>query len=362
MSLTSPTPLGTPASEPGVPAADQPAADSAFDPARDPSRAITGRRRRLWHPGGKLGVGLTIVALIVLFGVFGPLFLKDPLAIDSIGLTPPSGDHLLGTTQNGQDVLAQLAHATRGSLLIGVSVGLLAVALSSFFGILGSYLGGFLDEAFSLFTNVVLIIPGLPLMIVIGSYATRRGIVLISFVLALTSWAAGARVLRAQTLSIRNHDYVLAARVAGEKTWRIIGVEILPNLLPVLSSQFVFSIIFAILGEAGLSFIGLGASNSLTWGVMLANAQNGQALLLGAWWWFVPPGLMIATLGMGLSLINFSIDEVINPKLRVARLSKQLVDRGGASEAPVPAPTSTPSTVVSGGAHTITHTSEGEPR
>lgn len=316
---------GATPSLPNVQPVDQPGADVARDTRRDPSHSLRENRHGLPSAlkAPKLVVGLGIVVAIVLFGLIGPFLVQDPWAINSMGMQPPSGEHLLGTTQNGQDVLAQLAHATRGSLTIGVIVGVLAVALSSFFGILGSYIGGFTDELFSLFTNVVLIIPGLPLMIVIGSYATKKGILLVSLVLALTSWAASARVLRAQTLSIRNRDYVLASRVAGEKTWRVIAVEILPNLLPVLSSQFVFAIVFAILGEAGLSFIGLGASNALTWGTMLFYAQNGQALLLGGWWWFVPPGLMIATLGAGLSLINFSIDEVINPKLRVARISKE---------------------------------------
>jgi peptide/nickel transport system permease protein len=230
----------------------------------------------------------------------------------------PSAAHLLGTTQTGQDVLAQLAHATRGSLMVGVIVAVLALFLSAFFGILGGYLGGWLDELFSLFTNVVLILPGLPLMIVIGSYVEQRGLLLIAFVLAITSWAASARVLRSQTLSIRSRDYVHAARIAGEKPWRIISVEILPNLLPVMSSGFVFALITAILGEAGLSFIGLGVVGTQTWGSMLFYAQNGQALTLGGWWWFVPPGFMIAVLGGGLSLINFSIDAIINPRLRNA--------------------------------------------
>jgi peptide/nickel transport system permease protein len=138
-------------------------------------------------------------------------------------------------------------------------------------------------------------------------------------VLAITGWAASARVLRAQTLSLRNRDYVAASRVAGERSWRVITVEILPNLLPVIASQFVFAVIFAILSEAGLAFLGLGASNSSTLGTMLFYAQNGFALQLKAWWWFVPPGLIIALLGCGLSLINFSIDEIINPKLRNVR-------------------------------------------
>lgn len=282
---------------------------------RSPKR----RHRRL---GAKLVVGSILVALIVLFGLIAPFFTQDPRAVSDIGLAAPSGLHPLGTTQTGQDVLAQLAYGTRGSLLIGVIVGLLTLVLSAFFGIIGSYVGGALDEFFSLITNVMLIIPGLPLMIVIGSYVQHKSIFLVAAVLAVTGWAAGARVLRGQTLSLRNRDYVLAARVSGEKTWRVITVEILPNLLPVMSSGFVFSIIFAILGEAGLSFIGIGSTGSLTWGTMLANAQNGQALLLGGWWWFVPPGLLIALFGCGLSLINFSIDEVINPRLRSPRQVK----------------------------------------
>ncbi|KKD02139.1 ABC transporter permease, partial [Streptomyces sp. WM6386] len=144
----------------------------------------------------------------------------------------------------------------------------------------------------------------------------QRGAWTIALVLAITGWAGSARVLRAQTLSLRNRDYVLAARVAGERPWRVIGVEILPNLLPLLASQFVFSVIAAILSEAGLSFLGLGASSSSTLGTMLYYAQNGFALQLGAWWWFVPPGLIIALFGCGLALVNFTIDEIINPTLR----------------------------------------------
>jgi len=272
-----------------------------------------------------LAIGLVLVLGIIAFGAFAPFFTGDPTTIRDIGLTPPSSEHLLGTTQTGQDVLAQLAIATRGSLVIGFLVGILATALSALFGILGAYLGGLVDEAFSLFSNVFLVIPGLPLVIVISGFVPResRGLWTIAVVLAITGWAASARVLRAQTLSLRNRDYVAASRVAGERPWRVIAVEILPNLLPVLASQFVFAVIAAILGEAGLSFLGLGASNSSTLGTMLFYAQNGFALPLGAWWWFVPPGLMIALFGTGLSLINFSIDEIINPKLKNVRLHRK---------------------------------------
>ena len=273
-----------------------------------------------------LATGLALVVAITLFGVVGPLLVQDPTVIRNLGLTAPSWQHLLGTTQTGQDVFAQLAFATRGSLEIGLIVGVLATILSAFFGIFGAYLGGFADEAFSLMSNVFLVIPSLPLVIVIAGFVpqAQRGLWTIAVVLALTGWAASSRVLRAQTLSIRSRDYVAASRVAGERPWRVITVEILPNLLPVLASQFVFAVIFAILSEAGLSFLGLGASNSSTLGTMLFYAQNGFALPLGAWWWFGPPGLIIALFGMGLSLINFSIDEIIDPKLKNSRMYRKL--------------------------------------
>ncbi|NAZ85462.1 ABC transporter permease [Kineococcus indalonis] len=272
-----------------------------------------------------LATGLTLVLGICLFGLVGPLLVGDPDAIRDVGLQPPSGELWLGTTQTGQDVLAQLAHATRGSLQIGFLVGVLATVLSAFFGIYGAYVGGAADEAFSLLTNVFLVIPGLPLVIVISGFVPResRGLWTIAVVLALTSWAASARVLRAQTLSVRNREYVAASKLAGERSWRVIVVEILPNLLPVLASQFVFAVIAAVLGEAGLSFLGLGASGSATLGTMLFYAQNGFALPLGAWWWFAPPGLLIALLGTGLSLVNFSIDEIVNPKLKNVRLHRR---------------------------------------
>jgi len=290
-----------------------------------------------WSP--KLAVGSALILTITLFGLVGPLLVGDPDRIDNIGLTPPGGGYLLGTTQIGQDVLAQIAYATRGSLYIGLLVGVMATFLSALFGIVGAYVGGVVDEAFSLFSNVMVVIPGLPLVIVISAFVPpeQRGSWTIAAVLTITGWAASARVLRAQTLSLRGRDYVLAARVAGEKLWRVIGVEILPNLLPLLASQFVFSVIAAILSEAGLSFLGLGASSSSTLGTMLYYAQNGFALQRGAWWWFVPPGLVIALFGCGLALVNFAIDEIINPKLRETRRRTGLVARHATDPAPSPA-------------------------
>lgn len=309
-----------------VPAAPEPAPEqetlsptAGDEPVRPHRGRLAGLRDMLPRRTPKLVAGLVITGGMVLYAIIGPMLVGSPSAVDNIGMSPPSAGYWLGTTQTGQDIAAQLAWGARGSLTVGVSVGLISLVLAGFFGIVGAYRGGVTDNVFSLLTNVMLVIPGLPLMIVIASYVNARGIGVIILVLALTSWAGGARILRGQVLSLRSRDYVLAARVAGERTWRVLVVEILPNLLPVLAGAFVFGVIFAVLGEAGLSFIGLGASGTFTWGTMFYYAQNGFALRLGAWWWFLPPGIMIALLGAGLALVNSAIDEVINPRLRTPK-------------------------------------------
>lgn len=274
----------------------------------------------------KLGWGVVIVGLITLFGLIGPYFVQDPHDSDNPALLPPGPGHPLGTTKLGYDVLAQLAWGTRGSLFIGLVAGVVTLVLAILFGILAGYFGGVLDEFLTLGTNIMLVIPGLPLVMVIAAYFQNtpglgplaRSSLLIALILGVTSWAGSAVVLRAQAKSLRTREYVAAAKVAGERPMRVIFVEILPNLVPLIAAQFIFGIIFAVLGEAGLSYLGLGPTGSITLGTMLNDAQTGQAVGTGAWWWFVPPGAIIALLGAGLSLINFAIDEVIDPKLRLA--------------------------------------------
>jgi peptide/nickel transport system permease protein len=267
----------------------------------------------------RLLAGAGIVAFFVLLAVIGPHFTQDPDAFSRAEWQPPSGAHWLGTTQLGQDVLAQVVAGAGATLEIGAGAGLLATVISVVIGIGGGYAGGLADEALSLLSNVVLVIPGLPLIIVIASFVHASGVWPTVLVIAFVSWAASARVLRAQTLSVRNREYVLAAKAGGDPGWRIVFFEILPNELPIIVSQFIFAMIFAILTQAGLAFLGLASPDQLTWGTILFYAQNGSAMSSGAWWWFVPPGLCIALLGMGLALINFSLDELLNPRLRVYR-------------------------------------------
>jgi peptide/nickel transport system permease protein len=280
--------------------------------------ATSARRPRVIRRSAKLITGLTIVGIFLAVGIVGPFFVHGQNDITDAGLQSPSGQQWLGTTNTGQAVLKQLIVCARGSLAIGLLAAALSVVLSVLVGVIGGYLGGRTDEVFSLLSNVVLVIPGLPLVIVITDFVQNRGTLVIAAVIGFTSWAASARVLRAQTLSIRERDFIDAARASGEPAWRVITFEALPNLLPIIFSQFIFGMIAAILTEAGLAFLGLGNTDAATWGSMLYFAQNGQALALDAWWWFVPPGLCIALVGTGLALINFSIDEVVNPRLRAA--------------------------------------------
>jgi peptide/nickel transport system permease protein len=286
-----------------------------------------GGRLRQAFRSRRLVVGTAVVGLFVLVGIAGPFFITSPNKLTGVDLAAPSLRHWLGTTQIGQDVFSQLVVGARATLEIGVGAGLLATVVSIVLGISGGYAGGIVDEALSLLSNVVLVIPTLPLVIVILADVKATGLLPLIVIIALTSWAAAARVLRAQTLSVRNREYVLAARAAGERAWRIIFVEILPNELPIIVSNLIFGMIFAILTQAALAFIGLGDPTLLTWGNMLNLAYNGQALSIGAWWWFIPPGLCIALLGMGLALINFSLDELLNPRLRVYRPGKARAQR-----------------------------------
>ncbi|GAA2976832.1 hypothetical protein GCM10020227_52110 [Streptomyces flavovirens] len=222
-------------------------------------------------------------------------------------------------------MLSQILVGTRGVLLVGFIAGFLATVLSVLIGVTAGFLGGAADEILSMFSNVFLVIPGLPLIIIIASFVEDTTDLLIASVIALTSWAWGSRVLRAQTLSLRRRDYVEAARATGESTWRIIIFEVMPNLTAVIASGFVGTVIFAILSEITLAFIGVADISHWNWGTVLFWAQSNQALAQGAWWWFVPAGLCIALLGTALSLINFGIDEFVNPRLRTAAGSSKNV-------------------------------------
>lgn len=285
----------------------------------------------------KTVVGLVIVGIFVFLAIFGPYLAPyDPSAIGPNVLQAPSAAHWLGTTESGQDVLSQILVGARTSMLIGFIAALAATALSVLVGVTAGFVKGFGDDLLSGLANVFLVIPALPLVIVLAGYLPNRGSLSVAVVISITGWAWGARVLRAQTMSIRERDYVRAARAIGERTSRIIVVEVLPNNVPIIASGFLFTFIFAILTQASLAFLGLSSVSEWSWGTVLYWAQSFAALNLGAWWWFVPPGLCIALLGMGLALVNFGIDEYINPRLRTIPSKKVLVEEMGGNKPSAP--------------------------
>ena len=195
------------------------------------------------------------------------------------------------------------------------------------------------DEGLSLLANVFLAIPGLPLLIVLADYVPSAGtsILLVAIIIAVTAWAYSARVLRAQTLSLRNRDFVEAARISGEGRLRIILVEVFPNLIPIVAASFLFTTLYAIGAYVAIAFLGLAGSPTSSpaglwnWGEMLREGFANNAVRSGWWWWWAPPGICIALLGTALALLNFGIDEFINPRLRVTGLSRQAARRAGIS-------------------------------
>jgi peptide/nickel transport system permease protein len=276
------------------------------------------RRARLrFLANVKTAAGLAILAVFVLLAVIGGWVAPyDPSKRSNDLVQPPSAAHWFGTTHLGQDIFSQVLVGTRSVIVVGFAAGLIATVLSVLIGVTAGYLGGMADDGLSALSNVFLVIPALPLIIIITSALPDAGEPLVALVIGLTSWAWGARVLRAQTLSLRRRDYIEAARATGESTWRIIGFEILPNLTAVIASGFIGTVIFAVLSEITLAFIGVSNFSDWNWGTILFWAQSQQALAQGAWWWFVPAGLAIALLGTALSLLNFGIDEFVNPRLR----------------------------------------------
>ncbi|MCF6471780.1 ABC transporter permease [Nonomuraea sp. MG754425] len=270
----------------------------------------------LWR-NRKCRIGLVMLAVFVLMGVFAPwLAPYDPLA-DSFGLSQtPSAEHWLGTTARGEDVLSQLIHGARISLIVGLAAGTLSTLISLAVGLTSGYLRGIVDEILSFFTNLALVVPVLPLMITLAAYAPVKGIWLVVLIISVTGWAYGARIKRAQIISLRTRDYVTAAKFAGDSTARIIAREILPNMTSLVVVGFMGACMGAIGGEAGLSFIGLGDPQSTSWGTMLNRANTGGAMLSGQWAWLVAPGMAFAALMIALTLINFGVDALSNPHLR----------------------------------------------
>jgi peptide/nickel transport system permease protein len=283
-------------------------------------RDAAGRLARAILRNRKASLGLLLLAVIAFVAAFPGLIAPgDPRAAIYDQQVGPSWSHPLGTTQVGQDVFTQLIWGTRLTLIITVSVGALCTLISVLVGVTAAYVGGFVDGSLSLLTDIFLIIPTLPLLIVLSTYLEGSGTVAIVAVLVVTGWAFGARQLRAQGLSLRNRDFLEAARVRGERRPYIILVEILPNMLSLVVACFLGSAVYTVATAAGLQFLGLGNSNEITWGTMLHFAQQNGAIESGNVFWALAPGAAVALLGTAFALLNYAFDEIANPALRSVR-------------------------------------------
>jgi len=302
-----------PSADPGTTVVAKPAAESRLP---GPLLFVNRAFRTLWS-NGKARIGIVILTAMILIAILAPVLAPhSPTSTSFAPYEGPSGSNWLGTTGNGNDVFSQIVYGARVSLLVGLVAGAAATLVAMTIGLVAGYRPGVVDEVLSFLTNLALVIPGLPLMIILAAYVPNRSIWTIVIVVALTSWATGARVVRSQATSIREREYVTSAVFSGEGLFRIVFREILPNMTSLVAGSFFSAATAAVMAEASLEFLGLGNPNTVSWGTILYYAQQQNAMLTGSWVLVFAPGLMIALLAVSFTLINFGVDALSNPRLR----------------------------------------------
>jgi peptide/nickel transport system permease protein len=267
----------------------------------------------------KFIVGLAIVVAIAVVGVIGPMVTRDPLVQNwnMIG-KPPNNDYLMGTTVLGEDVLAQLCMGIRNSLEVGMLAGGLGTLMAVLFGALGAYRGGLADDISNFITNIIIVFPVVPLLLVIASIIEQRSLLLVGLLLALFSWPWAARSIRSQVFSLKEREFISVARLSGMRDGTTVVTEVLPNMLAYIMMVFVLLAGGAMLAEAGISMLGIGPSNSVTLGQMLFHARNQSTAphWWGLWWWFIPPGIILTLFLSAVFVMHAGMNEWFNPRLR----------------------------------------------
>lgn len=287
------------------------------------SETFGAKARRQLFGSIPVAVGLVILGALVAVSALAQVIAPYNPKRATGGINePPSLAHLFGTTGQGQDVLSQFLYGGQNTLWVAFSIAVLTTLLALIVALTAAYFRGWVDDVLTLVTNVFLVIPGLPLVVVLAAFLPPGPLTMI-MVLTITGWAFGARLFRSQALSLREREFIAAAEDVGESRWRIVAIELLPNMGSVVAAYFVNQVIFAITAQASLEFLGLGDGGQITWGSMLFWAQNSSALIRGAWWTFVVPGMAIALTAFSLALINNAVDEIGNPRLRADRLLRR---------------------------------------
>jgi peptide/nickel transport system permease protein len=265
----------------------------------------------------KARIGIVLLGFFILLAIFAPLIAPyDPHDNSFPRSAEGSAAHPFGTTAAGQDVLSQVIFGAQVSVVVGLVAGGLSTIIAVLVGLSWGYIRTFAGDVVNFIDNLFLIIPALPLMIVIAAYLQNGGLTMIVLVIVLTSWAWGARVLRSQTQSLRSRDFITAAIFSGDSASRVVFREILPNMTSLIVGSFFGAATAAILSEAGLEFLGLGDSSTISWGTMLFWSQNSNVLLTGQWVLLFVPGLCIALLATSMTFILFGVDGLSNPRLR----------------------------------------------
>jgi peptide/nickel transport system permease protein len=271
----------------------------------------------------KFLVGATVVGIIVMFGIIGPLVTRNANKKNLNPLMwglPPSSEYLLGTTSFGEDVFAQLCLGIRNSLLVGAIAGALGTFVAILLGGLGAYKGGWADEISSFVTNIIIVFPVLPLLIILAAVMEQRSLIIVGVLIALTTWPWAARSIRSQVLSLKEREFVNLARMSGMNDEKTVLTEVLPNMLAYITMVFVLLVGGAILAEAGISMIGVGPAGTVTLGQMLywAMNQTWRTNWWDMWWWFIPPGLVLTILLSAVFVMHAGMEELFNPRLRTA--------------------------------------------
>ena len=288
-------------------------------------------RRLIGRPEGLVGVA--IIAVFTILAIAPALFvgpLESVTTATGGRLEPPSAEHLLGTDNLGRDVLNLTVHGARISLLIGFMATLVTIVIGALLGIVSGFVGGPVDSAIMRVTDFFLVLPTFVLALIIAPIVLdiigtgeilgfRSTLFVIIVVIGITSWATTARIIRSQTLSVKERAFVDRARVIGAGPWHTMRVHILPNVTGLIVANAVLIFAGAILTETTLAFIGLGDPFAPSWGQVLGASQDAGAPGLGAWWWYVSPGVCIVLVVLAFTLIGGALDDLLNPKARRRR-------------------------------------------
>jgi peptide/nickel transport system permease protein len=260
-------------------------------------------------------VGIAILLLVILVAILAPLVSRyDPDQQSAASLLSPSSSHWLGTNQVGQDIWSQLLYGARTSLLVGFGVGTLSLMLSILFGVSAALIGGLYDKIIMRIVDAFIVIPMVVVVILVAAYV-RPNLPVLILLLSVLSWQGGARVIRAQALSLRESGHVNASRTFGASRFYIAWRHIVPDLGPILLVEFIYGVRRAVFMEAGLAFLGIGDPMLVSWGTMMRDAMSFS--YLDVWqWWLIPAGVALSLTIIGLTFVSHAAESILDPRLR----------------------------------------------